>query len=115
MDCLGSAVTLTAFSLASLIGGIVHGLTRQVHDPRLRWHKNLLTLATHQTGKLLGIGSLAWSGHLVHVALPGSRGIRIGWLQLLTFLPSPHGLLPLLTGNWALYADHPYSWALWRS
>ena len=22
--------------------------------------------------------------------------------QLLTFLPSPHGLLPLLTGNWAL-------------
>ena len=41
------------------------------------------------------------------VALPGSRGIRIGWLQLLTFLPSPHGLLPLLTGNWALYADHP--------
>ena len=24
--------------------------------------------------------------------------------QLLTFLPSPHGLLPLLTGNWALIA-----------
>ena len=26
---------------------------------------------------------------------------------MLTFLPSPHGLLPLLTGNWALYAEHP--------
>lgn len=106
-DCLGSAMALTLFSLVGFIGGIVHGVTRRVHDPRLRWHKNLLTLATHQTGKLLGIGSLAWAGHLVHVALPGSRGIRIGWLQLLTFLPSPHGLLPLLTGNWELYAEHP--------
>ena len=28
----------------------------------------------------------------------------IGLWQLLTFLPSPHGLLPLLTGNWALWA-----------
>ena len=93
--------------MVGFIGGIVHGYTRRVHDPRLRWHKNLLTLVTHQTGKLIGIGSLAWAGHLVHVALPGSRGIRIGWLQLLTFLPSPHGLLPLLTGNWALYAEHP--------
>ena len=89
------------------VGGVVHGVSRRVHDPRLRWHKNLLTLATHQTGKLLGIASLGWAGHLVHVALPGSRGIRIGWLQLLTFLPSPHGLLPLLTGNWQLYAEHP--------
>ena len=34
---------LTAFSLVGFIGGIVHGYTRRVHDPRLRWHKNLLT------------------------------------------------------------------------
>ena len=52
---LGSAVCLTAFSLVGFIGGIVHGYTRRVHDPRLRWHKNLLTLVTHQTGKLIGI------------------------------------------------------------
>ena len=28
----------------------------------------------------------------------------MGWLQLLTFTPSPFGLLPLFTGNWKMYA-----------
>ena len=70
------------------------------HGSHLGLHTTTLVLLGFQHQ----IASLASTSR---IALPGSRGIRIGWLQLLTFLPSPHGLLPLLTGNWALYAEHP--------
>jgi photosystem I P700 chlorophyll a apoprotein A2 len=33
----------------------------------------------HHLSGLLGVSSLAWTGHLVHVAIPVSRGVHIGW------------------------------------
>eukprot|EP00956_Cyclotella_meneghiniana_P044709 scaffold331504_cov1255-Cyclotella_meneghiniana.AAC.5 len=54
-----------------------------------------------------GFSSLAWTGHIVHVAIPASRGIHIGWDNFLTTPPHPAGLTPFFTGNWTVYAENP--------
>ncbi|KAK9663571.1 hypothetical protein RND81_O276600 [Saponaria officinalis] len=53
--------------------------------------------------------SLAWTGHLVHVAIPGARGEYVRWNNFLDVLPHPQGLGPLFTGQWNLYAQNPDS------
>jgi photosystem I P700 chlorophyll a apoprotein A2 len=53
--------------------------------------------------------SLAWTGHLVHVAIPASRGESVRWNNFLDVLPHPQGLGPLFTGQWNLYAQNPDS------
>jgi hypothetical protein len=53
-----------------------------------------------------GVSSLAWTGHLVHVAIPESRGQHVGWDNFLSVLPHPQGLAPFWTGNWAAYAQN---------
>ena len=35
---------------------------------------------------------MAWTGHLIHVAIPESRGIHIRWNNFLTSLSHPEGL-----------------------
>ncbi|KAL0298029.1 UNVERIFIED_CONTAM: Photosystem I chlorophyll a apoprotein A1 [Sesamum calycinum] len=59
------------------------------------------------SGGLFGVSSLAWTGHLVHVAIPGSRGEYVRWNNFLDVLPQ--GLGPLFTGQWNLYAQNPDS------
>ncbi|KAL4396159.1 hypothetical protein AHAS_Ahas01G0064000 [Arachis hypogaea] len=58
---------------------------------------------------LFGVSSLAWTGHLVHVAIPGARGEYVRWNNFLGVLPHPQGLGPLFTGQWNLYAQNPDS------
>ncbi|KAG6392393.1 hypothetical protein SASPL_146610 [Salvia splendens] len=58
---------------------------------------------------LFGVSSLAWTGHLVHVAIPGSRGESVRWNNFLDVLPHPQGLGPLFSGQWNLYAQNPDS------
>ncbi|PHT34494.1 Photosystem I chlorophyll a apoprotein A1 [Capsicum baccatum] len=58
---------------------------------------------------LFGVISLAWTGHLVHVSIPASRGEYVQWNNFLDILPHPQGLGPLFTGQWNLYAQNPYS------
>ncbi|PHT97208.1 Photosystem I chlorophyll a apoprotein A1 [Capsicum chinense] len=60
-------------------------------------------------GGLFGVSSLAWTGHLVHVAIPASRGEYVRWNNFLDVLPHPQGLGPLFTGQWNLYAQNPDS------
>ncbi|GJR37729.1 photosystem I P700 apoprotein A2 [Tanacetum coccineum] len=48
-------------------------------------------------------------GHLVHVAIPASRGEYVRWNNFLDVLPHPQGLGPLFTGQWNLYAQNPDS------
>jgi len=103
-DCLASGLGLSAFGGLSFVAALVHATSRRFYDPGLRWHANVVSWFTHNASGLVGVGSLAWAGHIIHVALPASRGLRVGWLQLLTFTPSPFGLLPLFTGNWKMYA-----------
>ncbi|KAG6413156.1 hypothetical protein SASPL_125858 [Salvia splendens] len=58
---------------------------------------------------LFGVSSLAWTRHLVHVAIPGSRGESVRWNNFLDVLPHPQGLGPLFSGQWNLYAQNPDS------
>jgi len=48
-------------------------------------------------GVMIGFFSIAWCGHLVHVAIPVSRGICFNNGPAL-------GLYPFYTGNWVLYS-----------
>ncbi|KAK9660212.1 hypothetical protein RND81_O239300 [Saponaria officinalis] len=63
----------------------------------------------HHLSGLFGVSSLAWTGHLVHVAIPGARGEYVRWNNFLDVLPHPQGLGPLFTGQWNLYAQNPDS------
>jgi photosystem I P700 chlorophyll a apoprotein A2 len=52
-------------------------------------------------GVMIGFFSIAWCGHLVHVAIPVSRG-----MTAINSGPAPAswGLYPFYTGNWVLYS-----------
>ena len=67
--------------------------------PSLSWFKNNESRLNHHLSGLFGFSSLAWTGHLVHVAIPESRGIHVGWDNFLTTLPHPDGLTPFFSGN----------------
>jgi photosystem I P700 chlorophyll a apoprotein A2 len=56
---------------------------------------------------LFGFSSIAWTGHLVHVAIPEARGQHVGWDNFLSVMPHPAGLAPFFTGNWGVYAQNP--------
>nr|VDD26429.1 unnamed protein product [Brassica rapa] len=77
--------------------------------PRVSWFKNAESRLNHHLSGLFGVSSLAWTGHLVHVAIPASRGEYVRWNNFLSVLPHPQGLGPLFTGQWNLYAQNPDS------
>ncbi|KAG9438620.1 hypothetical protein H6P81_021443 [Aristolochia fimbriata] len=77
--------------------------------PSVSWFKNAESRLNHHLSGLFGVSSLAWTGHLVHVAIPGSRGQYVRWNNFLDVLPYPQGLGPLFTGQWNLYAQNPDS------
>ncbi|MEL6402308.1 MAG: photosystem I core protein PsaB [Cyanobacteria bacterium J06626_4] len=75
--------------------------------PSLAWFKNAESRLNHHLAGLFGVSSLAWTGHLVHVAIPESRGQHVGWDNFLAMPPHPAGLVPFFTGNWGVYAQNP--------
>ncbi|KAL5643913.1 hypothetical protein ACJX0J_000501 [Zea mays] len=91
-DLYTGALFLLFLSTLSLIGGWLH--LQPKWKPSLSWFKNAESRLNHHLSGLFGVSSLAWAGHLVHVAIPGSRG---------------EGWGPLLTGQWNLYAQNPDS------
>ena len=74
---------------------------------KLSWFKNAESRLNHHLSGLFGVSSLAWTGHLVHVAIPESRGQHVRWDNFLSTLPHPAGLGPFFSGNWAVYAQNP--------
>ncbi|GJU11370.1 photosystem I P700 apoprotein A1 [Tanacetum coccineum] len=64
----------------------------------------------HHLSGLFGVSSLAWTGHLVHVAIPASRGEYVRWNNFLDVLPHPQGLGPLFTAIAFIFliAGHMY-------
>ena len=77
--------------------------------PSLSWFKNNESRLNHHLSGLFGVSSLAWTGHIVHVAIPASRGVHVGWDNFLTTAPHPAGLTPFFSGNWTVYAENPDS------
>ncbi|KAL8247845.1 hypothetical protein R6Q59_009061 [Mikania micrantha] len=77
--------------------------------PSVSWFKNAESRLKHHLSGLFGVSSLAWTGHLAHVAIPASREEYVRWNNFLNVLPHPQGLGPLFTGQWNLYAQNPDS------
>jgi photosystem I P700 chlorophyll a apoprotein A1 len=89
--------------------------------PKLEWFQNAESMMNHHLAGLLGLGSLGWAGHQIHVALPINRLLDAGVSP--DKIPLPHefilnpklmaelfpsfakGLTPFFTLNWGEYAD----------
>src|SRR6478672_10558208 len=106
-DLYQGSVFLLILSAIFLFAGWLH--LQPKFRPSLSWFKNAESRLNHHLAGLFGVSSLAWTGHLVHVAIPESRGQHVGWDNFLTTLPHPEGLRPFFTGNWGAYAENPDS------
>ena len=99
------AVFLLLLSAVFLFAGWLH--LQPKFRPSLSWFKNAESRLNHHLAGLFGVSSLAWAGHLVHVAIPESRGQHVGWDNFLQVKPHPAGLGPFFSGNWGVYAESP--------
>ncbi len=104
-DLYMGAVFLLLFAAVLLFAGWLH--LQPKFRPSLAWFKNAESRLNHHLAGLFGVSSLAWTGHLVHVAIPESRGQHVGWDNFLSTAPHPAGLQPFFTGNWGVYAQNP--------
>ena len=89
--------------------------------PKLEWFQNVESMLNHHLAGLLGLGSLSWAGHQIHVALPTNKLLDAGVAP--GDIPLPHefilnsslmaelypsfakGLTPFWTLNWGQYSD----------
>jgi len=89
--------------------------------PKLDWFQNAESMLNHHLSGLLGLGSLAWSGHQIHIGNPINKLLDSGMDP--KDLPDPHeflinrelitslypsfkeGLVPFFTGDWTKYLD----------
>lgn len=99
------SIFLLILSSLFLFAGWLH--LQPKFRPSLAWFKNAESRLNHHLAGLFGVSSLAWTGHLVHVAIPESRGQHVGWDNFLSTPPHPAGLAPFFSGNWGAYADNP--------
>jgi len=104
-DLYQGAVFLLSLSAVFLFAGWLH--LQPKFRPSLSWFKNAESRLNHHLAGLFGVSSLAWAGHLVHVAIPESRGQHVGWDNFLSVKPHPAGLGPFFSGNWGAYAQNP--------
>ncbi|MGL5035777.1 MAG: photosystem I core protein PsaA [Microcystaceae cyanobacterium] len=92
-----------------------------VKAPKLEWFQNVESMMNHHLSGLLGLGSLGWTGHLIHVSLPVNKLLDAGVAP--KDIPLPHeylldagkmaewfpsfaqGLTPFFTLNWGAYSD----------
>jgi photosystem I P700 chlorophyll a apoprotein A1 len=89
--------------------------------PRLEWFQNVESIINHHLSGLLGLGSLSWAGHQIHIAAPVNRLLDAGFDP--QDIPLPHewmfnreliirlypgftkGIRPFFTLNWGEYSD----------
>ncbi len=107
--------------------------------PKLEWFQNTESMLNHHLAGLLGLGSLGWAGHQIHVSLPINKLLDAGVAP--GDIPLPHeflfdtakmaelypsfaqGLTPFFTLNWGVYSDfltfkgglNPVTGGLWLS
>lgn len=104
-DLYQGSIFLLILSAVLLFAGWLH--LQPKFRPSLAWFKNAESRLNHHLAGLFGVSSLAWAGHLIHVAIPESRGQHVGWDNFLSTMPHPAGLAPFFTGNWGVYAENP--------
>jgi photosystem I P700 chlorophyll a apoprotein A1 len=89
--------------------------------PKLDWFQNAESMLNHHLSGLLGLGSLAWAGHQIHIGNPINKLLDSGMDP--KDLPDPHeflinrelitslypsfklGLTPFFSGDWTKYCD----------
>jgi photosystem I P700 chlorophyll a apoprotein A1 len=105
--------------------------------PKLEWFKNAESMMNHHLAGLLGLGSLSWAGHQIHVSIPINyyldKGVPADQIPLphefifhpelmAKIFPSfAQGLTPFFTLNWGAYSDfltfkgglNPQTGSLW--
>ncbi|MGB3295195.1 MAG: photosystem I core protein PsaA [Phormidesmis sp.] len=142
-----SGFTSTNQLYATAIGGLVMAALMlfagwfHYHKaaPKLEWFQNVESMLNHHLAGLLGLGSLGWAGHQIHVSLPINKLLDAGVSP--KDIPLPHefildkalmaelypsfaqGLKPFFTLNWAVYSDfltfkgglNPVTGGLWLS
>jgi photosystem I P700 chlorophyll a apoprotein A1 len=106
--------------------------------PKLEWFQNAESMLNHHLAGLLGLGSLSWAGHLIHVSLPINKLLDSGVAP--KDIPLPHefldaakmaelypsfaeGIKPFFTLNWGVYSDfltfkgglNPVTGGLWMT
>jgi len=106
-DLYTGSVGLLLLSAILLFAAWLH--LQPKFKPTVAWFKNNESRLNHHIIGLFGISSLAWSGHLIHVAIPESRGVHIGWDNFLTTPPHPEGLRPFFNLDFWKYAQNPDS------
>ena len=90
-------------------------------SPRLEWFQNVESIINHHLAGLLGLGSLAWAGHQIHIAIPVNSLLDVGvdpkeiplpheWLLnrslMIQLYPSfVKGIVPFFTLDWGVYSD----------
>ncbi len=104
-DLYMGSIFLLLLAAIFLFAGWLH--LQPKFRPSLSWFKNAESRLNHHLAGLFGVSSLAWTGHLVHVAIPESRGQHVGWDNFLSTLPHPAGLGPFFSLNWGVYAQNP--------
>jgi photosystem I P700 chlorophyll a apoprotein A2 len=104
-DLYQGSIFLLILSSIFLFAGWLH--LQPKFRPSLAWFKNAESRLNHHLAGLFGVSSLAWTGHLVHVAIPESRGQHVGWDNFLSTPPHPAGLGPFFSLNWGVYAQNP--------
>ncbi|NJN29216.1 MAG: photosystem I core protein PsaB [Synechococcales cyanobacterium RM1_1_8] len=104
-DLYQGSIFLMVLAAVMLFAGWLH--LQPKFRPSLAWFKDAESRLNHHLAGLFGVSSLAWTGHLVHVAIPESRGVHVGWDNFLSVKPHPAGLTPFFTGNWGVYAQNP--------
>ena len=89
--------------------------------PKLEWFQNAESMLNHHLSGLLGLGSLSWAGHQIHIGNPINKLLDSGMDP--KDLPDPHellinrefistlypsfkeGLVPFFTLDWSKYSD----------
>nr|AEX37306.1 photosystem I P700 chlorophyll a apoprotein A1 [Arbutus unedo] len=89
--------------------------------PKLAWFQDVESMLNHHLAGLLGLGSLSWAGHQVHVSLPINQFLNVGVDP--KEIPLPHefilnrdllaqlypsfaeGATSFFTLNWSKYAE----------
>ena len=112
------ALTSLAFSALMLFSGWFH-----YHKavPKLEWFQNVESMLNHHLSGLLGLGSIAWAGHQIHIGNPINKLLDAGMDP--KDLPTPYelianitllkniypcfkkGLAPLFALDWSKYSE----------
>lgn len=105
-DLYNRSIFLCLVARIFLLAGWIH--IQPAFQPGVEWFENAESRLNHHLAGLFGFSSLAWAGHLVHVAIPASRGQRVDWTNFLYILPHPRGLRPFFSGRaWFTYSQDP--------